>query len=151
MWPLVLPTRYTKQYCPSGATPYNSIGFGSTGTIWKHSTRAGVVVKAIGSHEDLEDLTLQHKYKTEVAILRIWARITELWSTTCLPPVRSVLMAIRFLALVDPLEPHERLLFAEADNGDVSTYLTSHGPTIDNAMRLKWCKQAAEGLAHCHA
>ena len=42
------------------------------------------------------------------------------------------------------------MLLAEAPNGDVSTYLTTHRD-IDVSLRLKWCKQAAEGLAHCHA
>ena len=47
--------------------------------------------------------------------------------------------------------PHKGLLLAEAFNRDVSIYLTTHGDTIDISLRLQWCKQAAEGLAHCHA
>ena len=58
---------------------------------------------------------------------------------------------VRFLGLLDPPLPHKGLLLAEALNGDVSTYLTTQGDTTDVSLRLKWCKQAAEGLAHCHA
>ena len=43
------------------------------------------------------------------------------------------------------------MLLAEAPNGDVATYLTTRGDTIDVSSRLKWCKQAAEGLAYCHS
>ena len=57
----------------------------------------------------------------------------------------------RFLGFHDPMQPTMGLLFAEASNGDVLRYLYNNGDTIDTALRLKWCRQAAEALSHCHA
>ena len=57
----------------------------------------------------------------------------------------------RFLGLLDPLEPRKGLLFGEATNGNVTQYLKAHGDAIDLRSRIKWCKQAAEGISHCHA
>lgn len=56
-----------------------------------------------------------------------------------------------FLGLLDPLEPRKGLLFAQAVNGDVSQYLKTHGDTTGPSLRVKWCKQAADALSHCHA
>ena len=55
-----------------------------------------------------------------------------------------------FLGLLDPSEPRKGLLFAQAVNGDVTQYLKNHGDT-GPSLRVKWCKQAADALSHCHA
>lgn len=56
----------------------------------------------------------------------------------------------RYLGPLDPSEPVSDLLFTEAVNGDVQQYLSSHGSSIDDRLRLKWCKEAAEALTYCH-
>ena len=56
-----------------------------------------------------------------------------------------------FLGLLDPLEPRKGLLFAQAVNGDVTQYLKTHGDSTGPSLRVKWCKQAADALSHCHA
>lgn len=38
----------------------------------------------------------------------------------------------------------------EASNGSVQQYLNIRGNSIDDRLRLKWCKQAAEALDYCH-
>lgn len=43
------------------------------------------------------------------------------------------------------------LLFMQAANGDVQQYLHNRGGLIHQKLRLKWCKEAAEGLAYCHS
>lgn len=38
----------------------------------------------------------------------------------------------------------------EAVNGSVQQYLHVQGSSIDDRLRLKWCKQASEALYYCH-
>ncbi|KAL8790509.1 MAG: hypothetical protein Q9195_006340 [Heterodermia aff. obscurata] len=128
-------TKWVTGYYPVEAKPYSSVGKGSTAEIWEHSFRPGVVIKTPHSHEDMLDPSLQNKYRTEAAILE---------SLDSHPRV------VKY-GLLDPPLPHKGLLLVEAPNGDVATYLTTHGDTIDVSLRLKWCKQAAEGSAYCHA
>lgn len=38
----------------------------------------------------------------------------------------------------------------EATNGSVQQYLNDRGDSIDDRLRFKWCKEAAEALDYCH-
>jgi hypothetical protein len=51
-----------------------------------------------------------------------------------------------YLGPLDPFEPRD-LLFETAVNGDMQRYLNSYGHSINNGQRLRWCTEAAEGLA----
>lgn len=135
-------------YKPIQASDYHSTG--STATIWRHSTIPGVVIKS--AREEPSDPKQQNKFRTEAGILGALGshpRIVEYGSSP-----QTIAAACtdqdRFLGLVDPPQPTKGLLFAEAANQDVFRYLKSHGNTAHLALRLKWCQQAAEGLAHCH-
>lgn len=57
---------------------------------------------------------------------------------------------IRYLGCLQPSEPSRDLLFVEAANGSVQQYLNVRGSLIDDRLRLKWCKEAAEALYYCH-
>ena len=58
---------------------------------------------------------------------------------------------VRYLGCLQPLEPSRGLLFIEAANGSVQHYLNTQGSSIDDLLRLKWCKEAAEALYYCHS
>ena len=57
---------------------------------------------------------------------------------------------MRYLGLLEPPDPAKGLVLARAANGDLRRYLDAYGASIDTPLRLKWCTQAAEGLAYCH-
>ncbi|KAL8762866.1 MAG: hypothetical protein Q9184_001211 [Pyrenodesmia sp. 2 TL-2023] len=57
---------------------------------------------------------------------------------------------VRYLGCLQPLEPSRGLLFLEATNGSVQQYLNDRGDSIDERLRLKWCKEAAEAVDYCH-
>ena len=62
----------------------------------------------------------------------------------------TIAYCCRFVGLLEPPQPIRGLLFADAEHGDIYRYMSSHKETIDDSLRLKWCKQAAEGIAYCH-
>lgn len=57
---------------------------------------------------------------------------------------------VRYLGCLQSSEPSSNLLFMEAVNGSVQQYLNTKGSSINDQLRLKWCKQAAEALYYCH-
>jgi len=59
--------------------------------------------------------------------------------------------AARYLGPLDSTEPTKGLLFMEAVHGDVQRYLHDRRGSIPTKLRLKWCTEAAEGLAYCHS
>jgi serine/threonine protein kinase len=42
-------------------------------------------------------------------------------------------------------------LFTEANHGDLQQYLDTHNADISITLRLTWCRQAAEAIAHLHS
>jgi len=58
---------------------------------------------------------------------------------------------VRYLGPLQPSEPGRDLLFAEAVNGSVQNYLNVHANSIDDRLRVKWCREAAEALTYCHS
>ncbi|KAL8895058.1 MAG: hypothetical protein Q9207_008315, partial [Kuettlingeria erythrocarpa] len=121
---------------PPGVDLGDLIGRGSTATIWRCPHRAGVVIKS-PAHEP-QDPDQQLKFRTEVKILNILGnhpRITK------------------YLGPLDQALPNKHLLFVEATNGDMQQYLKNQArnTSLNDGLRLKWCRQAAEGLAYCHS
>ncbi|KAG9230115.1 kinase-like domain-containing protein, partial [Amylocarpus encephaloides] len=110
---------------------------GTTANIWRHPTRARVVIKApvACSWESSESGELQKKFSNETQILEI------------LGEHRNI---VRYLGLLDPSKPARDLLFEEAINGDLQQYLNTYGDITDNRQKLLWCENAAEGLSYCH-
>lgn len=43
------------------------------------------------------------------------------------------------------------LLFAEANRGDLQRYLDKQNKNIDEALRLRWCLQAAQAITYIHS
>ncbi|KAI9747860.1 MAG: hypothetical protein M1835_001951, partial [Candelina submexicana] len=119
------------QYTPAGATDHFETG--STAKIWRHPTRAGVVIKSPATEP--QDPSHKHKFRTEVNILKVLGAHPRI---------------VEYLGPLDSLEPARDLLFMEAANGNVQQYLNSGGNSIDYRLRLKWCKEAAEALTYCH-
>jgi serine/threonine protein kinase len=54
---------------------------------------------------------------------------------------------LRFLG---PSETPRGLLFAEANAGNLQTYLDHQGGVINTVLCLQWCSQAAEAIRHIH-
>ena len=136
-----------KQYNPEKAK--DKLSLGSTASVWKHSELPGVVIKAPTKHPWPAEA--ENKFHTEAAILQALGphpRIVKYVSR-----LNYYLFAddLSFLGLLDPSEPRKGLLFAQAVNGDVTQYLKNHGDTTGPSLRVKWCKQAADALSHCHA
>ncbi|KAJ5259551.1 hypothetical protein N7478_012532 [Penicillium angulare] len=42
------------------------------------------------------------------------------------------------------------LLFEEASDGNLQTYIDQHNDSIDLHLRIKWCRQAAEAIQYIH-
>lgn len=42
------------------------------------------------------------------------------------------------------------MLFEEASDGDLQTFIDQHNDTIELSLRLKWCCQAAEAIQYIH-
>ena len=63
-------------YYPAGAKVQLAVG--STALIWRHPTRAGVIIKS--QWKESPETAHNHKFRTEVAILNVlgkYPRITE--------------------------------------------------------------------------
>ena len=59
--------------------------------------------------------------------------------------------AARYLGPLDPSNATNDLLFVEAIHGDLQGYIHKERGNIPTDLKLKWCKEAAEGLAYCHS
>ncbi|KAI9756835.1 MAG: hypothetical protein M4579_003671 [Chaenotheca gracillima] len=119
------------QNAPAGAA--DLIGIGSTSRIWRHPTRNGVVIK---SPSEPQDPSQKNKFSTEAHVLQKLGQHPRI---------------VQYLGSAEPSEPTRDLLLIESVHGDLQQYLSSEGSSIDERLRLKWCKQAAEALAYCHA
>ncbi|KAL9611501.1 MAG: hypothetical protein Q9167_003860 [Letrouitia subvulpina] len=119
------------QYTPANATV--ELAVGSTARIWQHPFDHGVVIKAQIT-EPQED-SHKRKFDNEARILEKMVEHPRI---------------VKYLGPLNPLKPNQDLLFQEAAHGDLQQYINTYGSSIDERLRVKWCRQAAEALAHCH-
>ncbi|KAJ5165547.1 uncharacterized protein N7500_007377 [Penicillium coprophilum] len=56
----------------------------------------------------------------------------------------------RIIRYIGISEEPRGLLFGEASDGNLQTYIDQHNNTIDLCLRLKWCCQAAEAVHYIH-
>ncbi|KAB8259939.1 kinase-like domain-containing protein [Aspergillus pseudonomiae] len=56
----------------------------------------------------------------------------------------------RIIRYIGVLEEPRGLLFGEASDGDLQTYIDQYHDNIDECLRLKWCIQAAEAVHYIH-
>ncbi|RHZ55478.1 hypothetical protein CDV55_103824 [Aspergillus turcosus] len=118
--------------------PFEVLSQGSTALVSR--VRPGVVVKSPrfswwhsstgATHKLVKDI--QKSFSVEEQIYEILGEHPRI---------------VRFLGVSqDP----RGLLFAEASGGDLQAYIDQHVGTTDPALRVKWCREAAEAIHYIH-